>query len=170
MRLNKFSAIPPHSGQNVSSFEKLLFLHQNLRILVVEYNQVYGFILVSTKICFISFAMFGAYGAFRTAGALMVFIFSGGIFSTCFLVLYIVLLGEVHDRSKVLLSAARSTTFLVSKRRRDPECVLWLRKVLRSCREMKVEVGSAYFIDKPIVLTTFQILFDCTINFLLMTK
>ena len=132
---------------------------------------MYGIILIGTKTCFISFATFGAYGAFRTRGYLAVFNFCTGIFSACFLVLYILLLGEAHQRSEDFLSQARRSAFLRGKRRRlDAESELWLRKYLQSQREMRVEVGSAYFIDKPIALTTFKIMFDSIINFLLMTK
>ena len=130
---------------------------------------VFGMVLVSTKTSLILFAVFCAYGTFRTVGFLAVFFFCGGIFSVCFLMLYIMLLGEVYDRSHGFLSMARKKVSW-SKYRDGAENVLWLRKYLLSFREMKVEVGSAYFIDKPIVLTTFKILFDSIINFLLMTE
>ena len=153
-----------------TSLLELLFVYQNLRILVMEHNKVYSTVLVTTKICFISFATFGAYGAFRTSGALAIFNFSAGIFTGCFLVLYMVLLGEVHQRSKDLLSLASKNAFIGSSRLRDDdESGLWLRKSLQSYREMRVEVGSAYFIDKPTVLTTFRILLECIINFILIT-
>ena len=91
-----------NSDQN-SSMKELLILYQQLRILMVEYNKLFHLFLVSTKICFISFAMFGAYGAFRTAGVLAVFLFSVGLFCICYLIVYIMLLGEVHERSKDFL-------------------------------------------------------------------
>ena len=156
----------PRTNRRHTSVKEWMFLYQKLRVLVLEYNTVYGLVLVSTKICFITFAMFGAYGAVRTEGVLALFLFSVGVFSVCFLILYIMLLGEVYDRSKDFLSAARKN---LSERRRDAEGALWLRKYFRSFREMKIQVGSAYFIDKAIVLTTFKILFDSIINFLLMT-
>ena len=117
------------------SLEEWLFLYQNLRLLVTEYNKVYGVILVGTKICFISFAMFGAYGAFRTTRALAIFLFSCGIFSVCFLVLYMMLLGEVYDRSKEFLSMGRKNRICPSKFRLDAESVLWLRKYLQVMRK-----------------------------------
>ena len=41
---------------------------------------------------------------------------------------------------------------------------------LRTLPELKVHVGSLYYIEKPIVLTMFKIIFDSIINFLLMTN
>ena len=141
----------PKSSHRHLSLKEWLFLYQQLRLLVLDYNQVYGLILVSTKICFISFAMFGAYGAFRTEGVLTVFLFSVGAFCTCYLVLYIMLLGEVNDRSKGFLLMARNSVFSWSKGQTRTMDTFWQRKYVASLREMRMEVGSAYFIDKPIV-------------------
>ena len=167
-RIRLSTSVIPYGGHRNLSLKEWLVLYQRLRVLVLEYNHRYGLVLVSTKTCFISFAMFGAYGAFRTEGVLAIFLFSVGVFGVCFLILYIILLGEVHDRSKDFLSMARQNVCW-NKGPGDKDSVLWLRKYLRSLREMRVEVGSAYFIDKAIVLTTFKILFDSMINFLLMT-
>ena len=143
-------------------------LYQKLHVLVLEYNQVYSVIILSTKVCISSFAIFGVYGSFREQGLMALFLLTLGIFSIGFLAVYMVLTGELHSSSAAFLAAASRQIEMTMFRRHDMETKLLIR-YMRSLPVLKVEVGSAYFIDKPIVLTTFRIDFENIINFLIMS-
>ena len=151
---------------------ELLRLYQKLHILVVEYDILFLILLTSTKVCLISFATFGVYGALRTTGFIAAFLFVAAVFSISFEIIYLMILGEVHSKSTAFLTAAHSQVGMevgVTGIEGKAE-LLWRRKVLKSLPILKMRVKAAYFVDKPIVLTTVKILFDTIINFLLMTK
>ena len=146
----------------------MMTLYQTLHVLVLEYNKVYTIIIASTKICIFSFAIFGVYGSLRTDGVMALFLLTLGVFSVGFLAVYLLLTGELHSSSTAFLAEARQQLQMGMGRKYDMD-TRWLRKYLRSLPVLKVQVGSAYFIDKPIVLTTFRIEFESIINFLIMS-
>ena len=146
----------------------MMKLYRTLHVLVLEYNKVYSIIIASTKICIFSFAVFGVYGSLRKDGVMALFLLTLGIFSVGFLAVYLLLTAELHSSSSAFLAAARQQLQGGLAPKYDME-IWWLRKYLRSLPVLKVQVGSAYFIDKPIVLTTFRIEFESIINFLIMS-
>ena len=135
----------------------------------MEYNRVYFTTLASTKVFFVSFGMSCTYGVLRMHGMLRLFLLTIAIFSISFLVMLLMVAGEFHSRSRAFINAAR-TRLAIEITSNPGHQVKWLRRYLRTLPELKVKVGSLYFIDKPIVLTMFRIIFDSIINFLLLTN
>ena len=98
-------------------------------------------------------------------GFLAGFLLAMGVFTQTFLVVMLMALSEVHSKSNVfLLSLSRE----LSRNGAGIVEVRWIRRHLLALSPLSLRVGSAYFIDKPIVLTSMQITFDSTVDFLLM--
>ena len=147
----------------------VLGLYQKLGLILMEYKRVYFIIVARNKVFFVSFGMFCTYGVLRMHGMLRLFLPTIAIFSISFLVMFLMVAGEFHSRSRAFINAARTRMTMKITQNRGHE-IKWLRRYLRTLPELKVHVGSLYYIDKPIVLTMFKIIFDSIISFLLMTN
>ena len=111
-------------------------------------------------------SVFCTYGALRMHGLLAIFLLSVGVFTQVFLITLLMTLGEVHSRSKNFLR--RTLRSIAGPGGQKSRCdVKWMRKQMLCLPALSLRIGWAYEIDKPIVLTILKILFDSTVNFLL---
>ena len=150
--------------------QKLLKIYRQLYLLVGEFNSVFGIILMALKFVFIASAVFCTYGALKLGGVVAGFLAVLGLtFMTVFGAM-MVTMGEVNNASKLFLRLVKSRYGYRPRFGDYSRRNLYLEKYLKSTQELKLRVGSTYFIDKGIALTTFRITLDNTINFLLASK
>lgn len=151
------------------SSKHLLSLYTCLHLQLDELNRVYMITLAGAKILLVLFSVFCTYGAIRLNGIMAISL--GWIGSSCTIFLAITLntLAEFNVQSMSALQVFRKQMAAGSSNDGETPSK-WFRMKVNSLREFRVQIGSAYYIDKPIILTTFKIIFDATINFLLMNK
>ena len=91
----------------------LLGLYQKLGFILMEYNRVYFIIVSSTQASCISFGMFCTYGGLKMHGILRLHLVTMAIFSISFLVMFLMVAGEFHSRSKAFINAARTRLTMI---------------------------------------------------------
>ena len=146
--------------------EDSLKLYAQIQRLVAEFSENFCRVLQGSKVLLVFLAIFCTYGGVRFHGLLAVCLGWIGISTTSFLLVLLGTLGEFHNKSKKLLLQWKRQAADVKDLRR----ALWLRKHIRSLNTICINFGSFYYIDKPIVLTCFKIIFDAVTNFLVLNK
>ena len=141
-------------------------------MLVVEFNGIFSLVIGVIHALNMCIAIFCAYGTVRLHGILA----SGfGIFGADILVMitiFVNTLANVNQGSRQFLRGIKklATTATVGKERqglRPRDSIIMLRE-LSTLHELRISIGSSFFYDKGIVLTTLQIIFQTSINFILM--
>lgn len=136
-------------------------MYLRLKILLCAYNDCCCRLIVpGAKFAMMIIIVFCTYGAVRFSGLLAAGMAGLATFSVAVLVIWFTSLSELH-----LLS-----TELLEKWRRDPGIGLgmpWTRKRIRALKELKVVVGSYYYVDRPMVATMIMTIIEETANFLL---
>ena len=74
---------------------------------------------------------------------------------------------EFNSKAKLLLVAFRQSTVSCRRVATKNEFAM-LRRQLRGLNELKFQVGGLYSVDKALVMTTFKIIFDFTVNLLIL--
>ena len=138
-----------------------------LQILLKECNSVYSALFGCTTILLILYAILCTYGAMRFHGLIAASFGCFGTSCTAFLGIILGITAEFNSKSKLLLVAFGRS--IVNCRRVTMRTELaTLRRQLRAVNELTFHVGGLYFVDKTIVMTTFKIIFDFTVNLLIL--
>ena len=138
-----------------------------LQILLNECNSVYNALFGCATILLISYAVLCTYGAIRFHGLIAASFACIGTSCTVFLAILLGITAEFNSKSKLLLVAlGRSIVSSGSRTTRKELAVL--RRRVRAMTDLKFHVGGLYFVDKAIVMTTFKIIFDFTVNLLIL--
>ena len=112
-------------------------------------------------------SLFCAYGAIRFEGGLSVCLGWVGINLTVFLAFYIDQLGQVNYSSRKALKVIRRR--VATLRSMDKQVQRkWLQRKVLCLRDLRIQIGSAFYYDKVLLLTTFQILLQNITNLLLL--
>ena len=153
----------------------IFYLYTCLYLQIAEYNRVYLILLAGSKILLVLFAVFCTYGAIRLEGMMSFSLGWIGFSCTVFLAVLLSCLAEFYVRSSVVRKILKRQLPAVSMAPRchHDRCVpldKWMRKKVTATKEMRFCLGSAYYVDKPLLLTTFDIIVDQTISFLVLRK
>ena len=90
-----------------------------------------------------------------------------GLNITICLAIFMDVFGNINHESKIALKLiTKGPAILQSMGRRDE--VEWLRMEILCLQDLRIRMGSAFFYDKTLVLTTFQMLLESTANLLLL--
>ena len=154
---------------DVGDIRRSLGLLKCLQILLKQCNSVYNVLFGCATILLISYVVLCTYGAIRFHGLIAASFACIGTSCTVFLAILLAIMAEFNSKSKVLLVAFRRS--IVSSRnfatRMEFEMV---RRHVRALTALKFHVGGLYFVDKAIVMTTFKIIFDFTVNLLILHR
>ena len=153
--------------REVEDAQRSFRLYRCLQLLLKDCNSVYNALLGSAIILLILFSIFCTYGAIRFHGLIATAFAWIGTSCTVFLAILLGIMAEFNYKSKLLLvtfsrSVVRSTGAL-----RKIEFAM-LRRQLRAMTDLKFRVGALYYVDKGVVMTTFKIIFDSTVNLLIL--
>ena len=140
-----------------------------MKLLLKEGNQVYAIVLPGAKILLALFAVFCTIGAIRLDGITAIALSSIGISTTIFLGIMVSTLAEVHSRSGQVLRFLRNVTMEEQLHDGRPRrgC---LKRSVNALGEIRIQIGSLYFIDKGVVLLLLRAVTEITANYLIATK
>ena len=149
----------------------LLRVYKSMQLIAKEMNQVYALVLPGGKILLALFAVFCTVGAIRLDGITAMALSSIGVSTTIFLGIMVNTLAEFHSRSTQVLRFIQQTiTEQNPQYGRNSGRQGYVRKSVRALTAIRIYMGSAYFIDKGVVLLLFRAVTESTVNFLLVTK
>ena len=160
-----------HRSSKQLKFSQIIRIYEKLHPFVLEYDHVFRIVLIAGKVCLISLATFCTCGVVRSHGVLALFLLTFSILSMCSLVIYLMLLGELNHQSRLFFKTIKMhllTKYACSEKHKKE--LARVQRYLLTMRELKVQMGSIYYVDKPIVLTTFKIMFDIVVNFVIIQK
>lgn len=108
-----------------------------------------------------------AYGAIRLDGALSISLGWIGRNVAVFLAIFISPFGRINHSSQLALRVMRKRQARLRSvgNQAHSKC---LRMEMRSLRDLRVRIGSAFFYDKILLLTTFQLILQNISNLLLL--
>ena len=142
---------------------------RQLQILHGRFNDVFLILLLTITAGQWVIIIICVYAGVRFDGALRFFMILVGAYVAGFLVTILMAFGEVNELSKRLLTLIHTTAVVVLgvERSGDKSTHVLIKRHMRSLRDIRVQVGSLYFVDKPIIMTTCQIIFENTIGLLM---
>ena len=138
-----------------------------LQILLQKCNAVYNYLVGCGTVLLILYAILCTYGAVRFHGLIAATFVCIGTSCTAFLAILLGTTAEFNSKSKLLLVAFRRSVVGRSTTATRGELAM-LRRQLGAMTDLKFQVGGLYFVDKAIVMTTFKIIFDFTVNLLIL--
>ena len=145
---------------------KFLRLFRSLRLFTEQSSQTLVFCYGGTHGGLMCLALYCTYGAIRLHGTLSISLGWIGVNVIIFLAIIISQYGNLNYFSKLALRVARKRpSVLHSEGKRAQSKLLWME--IRCLRELRLRMGSAFFYDKILLLTTFQILLQNLVNLLL---
>ena len=165
-RKSRFLLLQP-GGNDGERHIRFLRLFRSLRLLVEHCSQTLMFCYAGTHCGLMCLALFCTYGAIRLHGTLSVCLGWIGVNVTIFLAIIIGLYGNFNHSSKLALRVARKRPTLLHSKGRRAESKLLQREIC-CLQELRLRMGSAFFYDKILLLTTFQILLQNLVNLLLL--
>ena len=152
---------------NARDIQKSLRLYRCLQLLLKECNVVYDVLLGSTFVLNALFAVLCTFGSIRFHGLVAVGFAWIGTSCTVLLAMLLGVMADFNGKSKLLLVMFRWNA--LNCRRGPIICEFGiLKRQLRAVTELKFQVGALYFVDKQNVMTVFKIIFDYTINLLIL--
>ena len=146
---------------------RFLRLYRSLDLLIEEFNRALGMIYIGFHYGEMCIVMFCIYGAIRLNGILAIALGFIGSNLLAILTVLVSQLGQINHSSKGTLKA-------LHKRPKMSYCMgkqgesKWLRREVMGLRELRVRMGSSFYYDKVLLLTTFQILLQNIVNLLLL--
>ena len=150
-------------GQN----RRLLRLFRALNLLTEDYSRVFAIVYGGAHLCMMCISLFSAYGAIRLEGALSISLGWIGANITVFLAILISQFGRINHSSQLALKAMRKRQEALRSMGNQAESKS-LRMEIRSLRDLCIRVGSTFFYDKILLLTTSQIIIQNIANLLLL--
>ena len=144
-----------------------LELYRCLQLLLKECNSVYAVLLGNTSILNTLFAIFCTYGAIRFHGLVGISFAWIGTNCTAFLAMMLGIMADFNGKSKQLLIMFKLGAVKCKRDATAGDSAL-LQRQLRALREMRFQMGALYFVDKQNVMTVFKVIFDFTINLLIL--
>ena len=132
-----------------------------------DYNQSLGIVYAGTHGTLMSVVLFCSYGAIRLDGILSISLGWIGVNLLMFLAIITDQYGQINRSSKMALEAISRRQVALQSADKQLE-QKWLKKKALCLRDFKIRVGSTFFFDKLLLLTTFQILLSNITNLLLM--
>ena len=153
--------------REVKDAQRSFKLYRSLQILLKGCNAVYNVLIGSAVVLLILFSVFCTYGAIRFHGLIAISFAWIGISCTGFLAILLGIMAEFNNKSKLLLVAFDRSVVRSRRVLRKGEFAM-LRRQLRAMTDLKFRVGALYYVDKGVVMTTFKIIFDSTVNLLIL--
>ena len=136
-------------------------------MLLKECNTVYNVLLGNTSILNTLFAIFCTYDAIRFHGLVAISFAWIGTNCTVFLAMLLEIIADLNGNSKHVLVLFRRSAVKCRRAGLAREFAI-VRRQLRAETELRFQMGALYFVDKRNVMTVFKIIFDFTINLLIL--
>ena len=157
------------TGRRLTDTKQLLMilrLYRCLYLQVNEFSRTFVAAYGSIHLGLIVLTIFCSYGSIRFNGLLA--LGCAWIFTVCLVIVIVVVtaLSTVNRKSRrTLESMEKAVTNLAVGSRQPKRGMLW--REMRNMQELKVTLGSVFYYDKPLLLTTFEILLQNATNLLL---
>ena len=161
----------PALDVNCSQMRKLR-TYKCLQILVQEFNRIFGNVYGSIHVLGVVLVVSCTYGTVRLEEFLA---FGAGLLGLDVAIMTMVIIGVLasanHGSKKVLMAmnmtVGRMLTTRGRKRGRQSEIKAFSMTV-RGLRNLRVSIGSSFYYDKGIVLTTLQIMLKSCVDLILL--
>ena len=131
--------------------------HRTLEVLQCNMNDLVRWLMWAEEVILITTVVFGLCGSVWAEGFRSIRLFIVAAFALSFLVTIWTGLGALYESSVEVLTVWKAQTGLP----------LDARKFLRSTRPIRVEIGSYFYADRPLVLTLLGVITENTFNVLL---
>ena len=139
-----------------------LKMYQKLAILEKSAHNLFCTILFpGIKIAATVGTIFCSYGILRMDGIIRILLPVIGMTCISLVVTLLSTLSEFDSESKRISGLVKTVEIQLG-------LTLWERKMARSLNLIRIKMGSSYVVDKECVLTVLQIVFNSTINFLIL--
>ena len=146
---------------------RFIRLFRLLDLLIQDCSRVLSVLYGSCHLLAICVSITCTYGAIRFNGALAISLGWIGSSITVFLAIIVGLFGRFNHSSILALRRIRKRQAGLHLAGKEIHS-RWLRREIRCLRDLRLGVGSAFFYDKILLLTTFQIILQNTANLLLL--
>ena len=148
-----------------------LRLYKCLQISLQELNLIFGNLYASIHVLGILLVVSCAYGVVRLEGLLAFGAGLVGLEAAVMTMIIIAVLASANHGSKRVLVAMRTVGRMSARReswweRRGDSKVFV--KAVRGLRDLRVSIGSSFYYDKGIVLTTLQIMLKSCVDLILL--
>ena len=147
---------------------RIFLLYRSIHFSAEEFSRMLMSVFGVNHVVIVLIAVFCAYASVRLDGLLAIGLGFVGLNSTVMLIVMMNMLANLNRRSKETLHALRRQATAVCSATRGSNYGVWLRRELRCLPDLRIRMGSIFFYDKPIVLTTLQIILQISINLLLL--
>ena len=107
------------------------------------------------------------YVAIRFHGLTALSVAWTGLNVTIILAAYVTALGNINSSSKNSIEIIRKQPAVLQRMRKYAERK-WLQKEVLCLQDLRISMGSVYFYDSGLFVTTFEIIFENTVNLLLL--
>ena len=154
-------------GHHGEASQKFLRLFRSLRLITEELSRVATFGYGGAHAGLMIISLVCTYGAVRLQGMLAFSLGWTGLNITIFLVILVGTLGNINSSSKRSIELVRQRPAVLHSAGKDLERK-WLQREALALRDLRIRMGSAFFYDKTLVITTIEIILQNTVNLLLL--
>ena len=141
----------------------ILEIYKKLQMIAHNFHKVYcTFLVPGVKAILTGLTIFCCYGVVRMHGLIIIFIACVGMACSIILVVSMLSFAKYYNDSSEILFLMKSPKFYNS-------LDSYQKKGQLSLSPIKIQMGFAYFMDTPCVITLMQIVLDNTINLLITT-
>ena len=144
-----------------------MHLFRSLALITKEYSRVALLNNAGGHGVSICIAITCVYAAIRFNGMLSITLGVIGMNITTVFAAYVTTVGNINWSSKKSVTMVRQQPAALHRAGKDIESK-WLQREIRCLQDLRIQMGSVFFYDKALVLTTFEIILQNIVNLLLL--
>ena len=155
-------------GDDGKASKKFLRLFRSLRLITEECSRVALLLNGGAHAVGMGILIICTYVSIRFHGVLSICLGWTGLNVTTILVFFVMKQGNINCSSKKSMKMVLQRPAALHQAGKESEGK-WLQREVRSVQELRMRMGSLFFYDKALVVTTFDIILQNIVNLLLLS-